>query len=178
MSMTIAQTSAPVKTPESPSNGGRVITEPTIIVAQHEPTDAWEPHFTVPTIRGKVRHGDYTLASLEYSVGIERLTTYDLSNVTTFKHREFEAQLSRARGLDMFAIICEGKITDIHHRRYNKPIEPQELIRRVGRLWARYRVPFLWAHSPKHAANLAEILLVEYWNERISPFVQIAEGVR
>lgn len=110
--------------------------------------------------------GDYSLPGLETRAAIERKSLDDLASTLSAGRERFEAELAKARGYDLFVIVCEGGMEDVARHRYRSRMLPESILQSLFSFQARYDVPTLWAGSPRGAAYAVRSLLGKYLRER------------
>lgn len=103
--------------------------------------------------------GDYSLRGLETAVAIERKSLDDLVGSLSSGRDRFEAELCRARGYDLFAIVVEGSMQDVAEHRYRSRMKPHAVLQSLIAFQVRYGVPTIWAGSPTGAAYVTKSLL-------------------
>lgn len=83
----------------------------------------------------------------------------------TSGRERFEAELTRARGYDLFAIVVECSMQDMGEHRYRSKALPHALLQTLFAYQARFGVPTIWAGSPQGAAYAVHSLLSKYLAE-------------
>lgn len=110
--------------------------------------------------------GDYSIRGFQNQVSIERKGLDDLvSCLMNGSRQRFEKELSRARGLDFFAIVVEGALSDISMGKYRSEMKPQAALQSIITFQVRYRVPFLWCGNRAGAEYMTYWLLAKYLRE-------------
>ena len=138
----------------------------TLVVDTREPLHgAWEPYFEARTIRGTLKTGDYSVAGLETEIAIERKELSDLLGCLTTNRGRFERELTRARDMRYFAVICEGTYKQLFEGLYRSRMNKKAAWESVAAFEIRYNIPFYFMGSPELAARKAESLLLKYWRE-------------
>jgi len=146
-----------------------------ILIDNREPSPSpWENYFSVPTVRGTLGTGDYSLVACEHLVAVERKTLSDLIGCLCTGRDRFERELARAQAIPHFWVICEGSYQEILNGDYRSQMNPQSAFQSIVALMARYRIPFLMAGDAKTAAKLCESLLSKWFREHL----KIVETVR
>lgn len=108
-----------------------------------------------------MRTGDYSPVGLAGKVAVERKTLVDITNCLAGTERNrFEAELSRAQGMDYFAVIIEAGFAQMTSRQYRCKVKPNEATGILVDLQIKYHVPFVWAGSRRAAEYLT------YWTLR------------
>lgn len=116
---------------------------------------------------GTLTVGDYSVKGLEHLVAIERKSVADLVASVTRERERFERELSRSRGLDLFAVVIEGSLDEVREHRYRSQAQPHAVLQSLVALQVRYGVNWIWSGSPLGAAYFT------YWT--LSKFVSEAE---
>ena len=116
--------------------------------------------FTVPTERGALYVGDYSIKGLEKHDAIERKELNDLIGCLTKSGRDrFERELCRGKGLDFFAVVVEGSIQDIKAGNYRSQMHPNAAYNSILAFMVRYKCPFFFVPNRKRGAELIQELL-------------------
>lgn len=109
--------------------------------------------------------GDYALKGLETRAAIERKSIDDLAGSLTAGRERFEAELTRARGYDLFAIVAECTMQDVAQHRYRSRALPHALLQSLFACQTRFGISTIWAGSPQGAAYAVHSLLSKYLAE-------------
>ncbi len=151
---------------DSPVKGN--VPELVIVVDTREPEDSkdWSRYFTLPTIRAKLDVGDYSIAGMERSIGVERKTLNDLISCLTSQRQRFEDMLFRARKLDAFYVVIEADYPALCAGKYYSEANPDAMRESISALTVRYGIPYLWAGTAYRAGQLCQSLLVKYHREK------------
>jgi ERCC4-type nuclease len=67
----------------------------------------------VPTVRGTLDSGDYSIAGLENQIAIERKSAEDLFNTLGQGRERFSRELARLNQLEAAFVICESEWSDL-----------------------------------------------------------------
>jgi len=120
--------------------------------------------------RGTLATGDYSVAWLEHMAAIERKSINDLVACCMGEQRDrFERELSRGRELECFCVVVEASMQDVAEHNYRSNMHPHAVLQSLLTFQVRYRVPFVWAGSPRGAAY------VTFWT--LAKFVRELEAV-
>jgi DNA excision repair protein ERCC-4 len=125
--------------------------------------------FITPCIRAALPTGDYSVAGAEHLVAIERKSVIDLVKSVIHQRERFERELSRARGFDYFAVVCECGADDLlagRWGRFKSKANPVSVWESVAAFTVRYGTPFLFAGDRTTGAHLTESLLLKWVRER------------
>lgn len=125
--------------------------------------------FDLPTRKGTLLVGDYSLVGLEDQIGIERKSVDDLLHCLSRDRSRFEEELRRAQDLDYFTLLIEGTLRDLANGRYRSTMRPKSVIQSVLALSVRYRVPVFFAENRSWGQRITESLLRWYATENTSP---------
>ena len=120
----------------------------------------------MPTERGSLVTGDYSIKGLERFIAIERKSPDDLVACLKNSERErFERELSRGRGLDYFALVIETDLINLANGDYHSKMNPKSVIQSLMAFSIRYRLPIFFCPDRKYAARVVESLLTKYATE-------------
>jgi ERCC4-type nuclease len=140
--------------------------QPTICIDTRELAGGgWESYFSLPTIRGKLDSGDYSLLGCEEWICIERKTGDDLITCLCHSRKRFIDELRRAQRISEFYVICECTYQDILQGRYRSGMNSRAAWESFIALQARYKIPFLFAGNIETAAKLCESILIRWFRE-------------
>lgn len=119
------------------------------------------------TVReGTLTTGDYSVCGLENFAAVERKSLDDLIGCLMGENRaRFERELARARGLECFAVACEGSWQDVAQGRYRSKMNSHAALQSILAFQVRYNVPFLFCGSRKAAAYVTFWTLHKYVEE-------------
>lgn len=112
--------------------------------------------------RGALPTGDYSLAGLVDRIAIERKSLDDLLGCLTKHRARFEAELNRARGLSLFAVVVEAGWADLAQGAYRSRMQPHAACQSVTSFMVKYGVPFLFAGSRAAAEYLCWSILHQF----------------
>ncbi len=119
--------------------------------------------FTLPTERGTLVTGDYSIRGLERYISIERKSVDDLVACLKNGQRvQFEKELSRGKGLDYFALVVETDLAGLAGGRYRSEMIPKAVIQSLMAFSIRYKLPIFFCADRKCAAEVVESLLEKY----------------
>lgn len=143
--------------------------DPTIVIDTREPAGGgWEPYFSVPTVRGKLDTGDYSIVGAEHLVAIERKSLPDLLSSLTHERTRFERELQRSTSLDFFAVIIEASAADVlsgKFGRFARSVNANAVWESIAAFSVRY-CPFLFASDQRTAARMCESMLRRWVRDR------------
>lgn len=150
-------------------------TQPVLLIDSREQRPL---SFTGPTQRVTLATGDYSVLGLEDRVAIERKSLDDLIRCLSTDRERFERELARARGYNYFAVVVEGRWSDVLDGQYRSAMQPNAVFESISALSVRYGVPFLFAESRSIAARMVESLLLKYTRECVLTAERINKPAR
>lgn len=106
----------------------------------------------LPTERGTLQSGDYSIAGLENDFSIERKSVPDLIQSCTRGRERFERELHRLRGFDFARILIIGEPYEVARLAKN----PKAIFSSLTAFECRWKVPVVWEPDPATAARLVE----------------------
>jgi ERCC4-type nuclease len=128
--------------------------EPVIITDTREQTPL--AFHRLPSIRGTLQSGDYSISGLEHQFAIERKSIADLVGCCVGDNRErFERELHRLRGFRFARLLIIGSEAEITAQRYHSNISPKAVLHTLRAFEARY-IPVVWEPIEQKAAGLIE----------------------
>lgn len=110
--------------------------------------------------------GDYALPGMETICAIERKSLDDLTGTLSRGRDRFEAELLRARGFDLFAIVVEASLDDVAKHRYTSKMNPHSVLQSLFAYQCRYNVCTIWAGNRDGAAYCVKSLLEKFLREQ------------
>lgn len=118
----------------------------------------------LPSDRGTLTTGDYSIQGAEELFAIERKSVPDLVSCCIGENRErFERELHRLRGFRFARLLIVGAEGEVTTHRYRSNISPKAVLHTVRAFEARY-VPVVWQPFPDKAAEQVESWA--YWFAR------------
>lgn len=146
-----------------------------IIIVDTREQDPLE--FSLPTGRGTLTTGDYSIKGLERFVAIERKSPDDLVGCLKNGQRErFEKELSRGKGLDYFALVVESELAGLADGCYRSKMAPKAVIQSLLAFSVRYRLPIFFCPDRDYAARVIESLLTKYAAEIEKKMKAVSSG--
>jgi len=131
--------------------------------------------FTLPTERGTLTTGDYSIKGLERFIAIERKSPDDLVGCLKNGNQErFEKELSRGRGLDYFALVIESDMISLANGDYRSDMKPKSVLQSLMAFSVRYRLPIFFCPDREYASRVIESLLTKYVGELEKRFKAVA----
>jgi ERCC4-type nuclease len=135
--------------------------------------DSREQHpwiFSLPTIVGALKTGDYSLQGCGDWIAIERKSIDDLIGCLTTGRDRFTKELERGRRIQNFSVIVEAHYTDILKGNFRSEMNPRAAWGSIIALQERYGIPFYFAGDSVIAGQLCETILTRWWREHLKVF--------
>ena len=135
-------------------------------------------HYTdTYTENGTLQIGDYSLAGLEHLVAVERKSLPDLVQCLGRERDRFEREIVRGKGLDFFAVVCEGSWRDIANGNYRSKLPAHSAAQSVASFMARTRTPFFFADSRRAAEYATWSMLKQYLAGKQKEYKAISQSI-
>src|SRR5688572_3365613 len=99
---------------------------PTVIIDTREQLPLSFP--TLPTVRGALQSGDYSIVGAEELFAVERKTVSDLIGCCTGGRERFEQELHRLRGYRFKRLLVIESEEEIANSQYRSAIRPQSVL--------------------------------------------------
>ena len=139
-----------------------------IIVDTRERMPLWKESEKVTS--KKLDVGDYSIKNFENKFSIERKSPNDLFGSLGKGHKQFKAEITRAKDYDYFAIVVETNYTNI----INKEFEGAHYCKMRGyvitsilfTLHMKYGIPFFLVNGRKEAKRYVRELMNAYLKTR------------
>jgi len=106
----------------------------------------------LPSERGTLQSGDYSIKGLEADFSIERKSVPDLIGSVTRGRERFERELHRLRGFDFTRILVIGEPYEVARTAQN----PKAIFSSLTAFECRWKIPVVWEPDPATAARLVE----------------------
>ncbi len=145
--------------------------QPTLIVDSREQSPL--TFRTLPSERGTLQTGDYSVRGCEDLFAIERKSLQDLVGSVTTERGRFERELHRLRGFRFKRLLIVGAEAEIESHRYRGNANPKAVLHSLRAFEVRYDCPVVWQPSPVLAANQVESWA--WWFSR--EVLKAAEGI-
>lgn len=118
----------------------------------------------IPTVRGTLSTGDYSVQGLEDRVAIERKSLPDfIACVASGERERFWAELARLREYAVRAVIIEAAILDVEVQAYRSRARPQSVIASALAISADFGIHVLWSGCRESAEYHAAWMLRRAW---------------
>ena len=132
-------------------------------------TDSREQHllcFSLPSERGTLRTGDYSVKGFEDRIDIERKEINDLVQcLKTGNSERLERELTRGLGLEYFALVIKCNLAHLAEHDYRSMMTPRSVIQSLLTFSVRYWMPVFFCGSRRYAARIVESILQKYIRE-------------
>ena len=137
-----------------------------IIIDSREQTPLDFGRYDCEVVRGGLSTGDYAVAGLESLAAVERKSEDDLLGCLTAARPRFERELARARGMELFAVVCETTWERLASGQYRSQMKPHACLQSLLAFQVRYDIPFLLVGSHAAAAYCVYHLLAKFVAEQ------------
>lgn len=118
----------------------------------------------LPSIRGTLQSGDYSVQGCEHLFAVERKSLDDLAMSVTTERERFERELHRLRGFHFKRLMIVGTREDIENHAYRSKATPNAILASLSAFEIRYDIPLHFAPNAISAA--AQIESWAYWFAR------------
>ena len=137
-----------------------------IIVDSREQTPLDFGRYDCEVVRSSLATGDYGIVGLETLAAVERKSEEDLLGCLTRERPRFERELARARGMELFAVVCETTWERLASGQYRSQMKPHACLQSLLAFQVRYDIPFLLVGSHAAAAYCVYHLLAKFVAEQ------------
>lgn len=110
----------------------------------------------LPSVRGTLPTGDYSVAGCEELFAVERKSIPDLVASVTGERERFERELHRLRGYRFKRLLIVGTRADIEAHRYRSNASPKAVLASLSAFEVRYDLPVVWCPTPQDGAAALE----------------------
>jgi DNA excision repair protein ERCC-4 len=117
---------------------------------------------TIPSERGTLATGDYSLKGFETVFSIERKTIPDLVQSVTSERERFFREMQRLKGFEFKRLLIIGTRSRIEAAQYRSMANPKAILASVATIEARFDVPAVYASDEIEAAAMIEAW-AHYW---------------
>jgi ERCC4-type nuclease len=150
-----------------------------IAVDSREPkTGGWEPYFTLPTVRGPLDTGDYSLLACEELVCIARKTLPDLIACFCGERQRFTRELRRFQAIPSRWVIVEGSYSSLLRGEYRSQMSPKAAFESCVAMMVRFSIPVIMAGDAETAAELCQSILVRWYREHTKVIETVERAAR
>lgn len=106
----------------------------------------------VPTVRGTLHTGDYSIAGHESRFTVERKSLADLVQTVIHNRARFERELARMGPFDFRRVIVTAPFGKVARGKYpHSKANPRSVIASICAFEIRYKVPFVFAANEQEA---------------------------
>lgn len=119
----------------------------------------------IPTERGTLMSGDYSIKGLENRFAVERKSIQDLIGSLTQGRERFERELHRLRGFDFARLLIVGSKDEFRECLKKRKTTERSIYASLGTFEARYRVPIVWLNTEQQAVDKLEKWAWFYYRE-------------
>ena len=137
-----------------------------IVIDTREQTPLDFGRYDCEVVRGGLATGDYGIAGLESLAAVERKSEDDLLGCLTCSRPRFERELARARGMELFAVVCETTWARLAGGEYRSQMKPHACLQSLLAFQVRYGVPFYLVGSHAAAAYCVYHVLAKFISEQ------------
>lgn len=122
----------------------------------------------LPSVRGTLYSGDYSVAGMEALFAVERKSIPDLVACCCNSNRErFENELHRLRGFRFRRLLIVGTPQEIMDGAYRSAIRPAAVLGTLATFEVRYDCPVVFEATPEAAARRVECWAWYYAREHV-----------
>lgn len=133
--------------------------EPVVVIDSREQR-AWQFE-NLPSERGTLDTGDYSLRSLTHLVAVERKSLDDLLACVGRERDRFRRELQRLRAYRFRALIIEGNYADIERGEWRSQLKPSQVLGSLAAWQCQYELPIWLAGDHRAAGRFAERYLYQ-----------------
>lgn len=123
---------------------------------------AFRQYEDIQTERGSMPTGDYSLPGLEGQIAVERKSLPDLVQCLGRERQRFVRELERARALQAFCVVIEGRFEDLAAGRYKSSLNPAAAAASIAAFMSRYGILFFFAGGRELAERFTQLFLRQY----------------
>ncbi len=131
----------------------------------------------LPSTRGSLQSGDYSLAGLEDHFAVERKSIADLVGSVCAERERFERELHRLRGFHFKRLLIVGSRSEVEAGLYRSKMTPRAVLASLDAFECRYQVPVFWSADPIQAASLIERWGWFYAREHVLACNELLRGI-
>ena len=129
--------------------------------------------FQASTKPATLHTGDYSIKGFEEKICIERKSLGDLASCMTIGRERFERELERMRSMECAAVIVEEPFCNITKGNYRSKLNVKSFEQSILSFMFRYKVPFLFGQSRRHAEVIAFNCLRHFYNQKLPEGLKI-----
>jgi DNA excision repair protein ERCC-4 len=128
----------------------------------------------LPSTRGTLATGDYSIEGLQNELCIERKSIDDLAMCCASERKRFEAELQRMLAYKTRVVVVEASLEQIEQGEYRSRIAPEAIVGSIL-AWTGKGIPFLLAGNRDKASEFVARLLygtAKTYHKSMSSFLQ------
>ena len=110
----------------------------------------------LPSIRGTLQSGDYSVVGAAELFAVERKSIPDLIGCVTGGRERFERELHRLRGFRFKRILVVGTRQELEAGAYRSNVKPSSVLHSLAAWEIRFDCPVVFAPTPEAAARQVE----------------------
>lgn len=130
----------------------------------------------IPTVRGTLQTGDYSLRGLEHMIAIERKSLQDLVQSCGRERERFDRCIDRLRTLPLGMLVIEGSESDIEEKLYRGDMHPNAILGAVHS-WRARGINIDWAVNADRAALHVSRVLFAFARDRWGELRAMRAGI-
>lgn len=120
----------------------------------------------LPTVRGTLQSGDYSLLGFEDRIAIERKSLEDFIGCCTGSRDRFVRELERLHAFDLAAVVVEADVWEVWEGAKFSQASPASVIGSAAAFFIDYGTPVYFCGARKHAADFAGRLLRKFYERQ------------
>ena len=124
--------------------------------------------YPVKVIKGKLDTGDYAIQSLASKCAIERKSSVDWVGSITSGRERFEREMVRGSKLDFFAVIIEGKRSNIKTKCKYSLVGKKTILNSAYHWEAKYGFGFHFAENRRESENMVYEMFRAYVKYKVT----------
>jgi DNA excision repair protein ERCC-4 len=128
-------------------------TDITIVIDTREqkPLDFTIGEVEIPTVKGTLATGDYSLVGLTNIVAVERKSLSDLVGSLTAGRDRFMREIHRLQAYPYRLLVVEAHYIDIEAQKYRSKAHPNSIIGSLMSIQGKHQIPVLMAGDARRA---------------------------
>lgn len=126
---------------------------------------------------GTLATGDYSLATMQGKVCIERKSLADLVMSFGRERERFEKELQRMLAYDLRQVVIEAHQIEVEQQKYRGEMNPHALMQSI-RSWGARGVPFLFLGDRQRVTDHVRETLLFYTKHRLAETFSIFETIQ
>lgn len=113
--------------------------------------------------RGKLLAADYSIATFETKVGIERKSLSDLVSTIIHGRDRFKTELAKLSQYEFAAVVIEASLKQVSSPYSFSGANPSSVVGSIQSFSMVYGVHFVYADDRVHAEGMVAGLLLKFW---------------